>query len=117
MKRIIDFKSYKDTHHSIHCIDLEDVPLFAIFSEPDGGVVINKGLTIKRGRSINGKDVKELSISSFNGAYQVLLHYNKEGVPLTHVLGEIEKNKLDVAKDWIHKINQICTLTFESRRQ
>jgi len=44
MKRIVDFKSYKDAHYSIHYIDLEDVPLFVIFTEPDGGVSINKGL-------------------------------------------------------------------------
>jgi len=109
MKRIVDFKSYKNAHHSVHYIDLEDVTLSAIFSEPDGGVSINEGVTIKSGFSINGKRVKELSVVPINGVYRVLLHYNNEGKFLTHVLGEIDEELLDAAKNWINKINHIYT--------
>jgi len=107
MKRIVDFKS----SNGIYYINLEDVPGSAIFTVPDGGVTISEGPSIKTGTLIKGEDIECLGVVSVNGVYRILLHYNKEGTPLTHVLGEIEEETLDIAKSWINKINQVYSQT------
>ena len=103
MKRIVDFKS----SNGVYYINLENVPGSTIFTEPDGGVTISEGPSIKMGTHIKGEDVECLGVVPVNGIQRVLLHYNKEGEPLTHVLGEIEEESLDAAKDWINKTAQI----------
>ena len=103
MKRIADFKS----SNGVYYLNLEDIPGSVIFTAPDGGVTIAEGPSIKTATHIRGEDVEGLGVVSVHGVYRVLLHYNKEGAPLTHVLGEIEEELLDTAQDWINKTNQI----------
>jgi hypothetical protein len=109
MKRMVDFKSFEDVHY----INLEDVLGSAVFTELGGDVRISDGLFIKAGLKIGGQNIQELEAVQSNGVANVLLHYIRDGKPVTHLLGETDK--LPTAQAWVARVNQIYERMKKSR--
>lgn len=108
MKRIVGLKSGQTEYGTVHYINLENFPLAAVFTEPDGDIIINNDILIKStGLSIQGEAIQCVVISPARGEFRLLLHYSQKGMPVTHVLGEIERQDLKQAKIWIQRVNKM----------